>query len=435
MIYHGRITHVVPDTNFVLHGRPLAEITTAMLGVSEPSEWLFVRTVIRELDHHTHSQTSRVKRRASSAIRELEAATSGQSKGRPMQTFVPRPPLEYAAMGFDPHVNDEKILAEISAYKSEDPAAIVLLLTLDTGMRLTAMLHGIDLVSTETNLRAVEEEDATERELRTTRQELEALKATQPEIMLSLKNGALEIEVPVFPVLSEQTLSKIIGDLSSPEPESGPYMTYISTIMISHFQRNPNYSQALEKYVERLREVVPALWTSLGSIVTLPLELHNKGDAEARDVNLEIRAPVVVTALKDILQKPAIPKKPPLYVEKQGAFFGMNLARDVQGFNRLLEPSRITARPYVPAKSSGPTILEDGRIGYWREAIRQRRTLSLNPLLLQLVRHVPAFDIRYEIRGSNVSGLQAGRLIVKPVVLSETDAVEEINNALGRPVT
>lgn len=423
-------TYVVPDTNFLLHGKPLREITPAMLGVPETFVWLFVRTVIRELDDKTHSQTSRLKRRATASLRDLREAISGRSAGRSMQAFTPIPPLDYGAMGFDPYVNDERILAEIAAFKERDSDAIIFLLTRDTGIELTATLHGIDLAIPTCDLTIVEEEDTTERELRNARRELEALRAAQPEMTLSFKDEAVELEMLVFPPLSESTLGEIVETLSAPETDSPMHASLLSTIMITQLQRNPDYEVALETYAGRLREIVPALWSSLGSVITVGLALRNNGDVEASDVSIELTIPSVVTPLESTPLKPAIPSKPPLYLERAGAIPAWMRALNLQNAGTLFQPSRLVARPYVPPTRSGPTILNDRRIGYWQQAIRQRRTLSLKPLLLQLEDHVPAFDVRYEIRGSNVPGVPAGHLLVRLSPISEADAIVKVYVAL-----
>lgn len=128
-------------------------------------------------------------------------------------------------------------------------------------------------------------------------------------------------------------------------------------------------------------------------------------------------------------KEPEIPNKPPLYVEKPGAMRAW-MALRMRPVNTLYQPSRLLGRPYVTATGSGPTILRDGRIGYWRQAIRQRRILPLKPLLLRLEDPVTAFDLSYEIRGSNVPGVSTGRLLVRLSPISELNAMDKVYRAL-----
>ncbi len=262
-----------------------------MLNVPEDFVWLFVRTVIRELDDKAHSQTSRLKRRATASLHDLREAISGRPSGRMLQAFTPKPPLDYGSMGFDPYVNDERILAEVAAFKAQNFNAVVLLLTRDTGMELMATLHGIDLASPACDLTAVEEEDATERDLRNLRREFEALRAAQPKLTLSFADNAAEVNIDVFPALSECALAEIVQTLSAPEAESPMQAQFVSSMMIAQYERDPNYEELLAKYAARLREAVPVLWASLGSVITVSLALHNIGDVEASDVNVELTVP------------------------------------------------------------------------------------------------------------------------------------------------
>jgi PIN domain len=413
-------TYVVPDTNFLLHGRPLGDVSPAILGVDEAFTWLFVRTVVKELTEKTHLQNARMRRRAGAALRAIEAAELGESNGRPLKRYRPDPPLQYAEMGFDPYDGDEKILAEIIGFKRANPEARVLLLTLDTGMRLHAADHFVELVNSAEDLRVGDEEDPTEKELRNVQREIAAIRAAQPDVVVRFADGSTETEVAVYPPLSELHVSSIVDRLAAPEDQS----PLVPTLLGAIWHEDSNYDERLAKYADKVREAVLALW-NMGTVISLPLALVNDGDVEASDVRVDLVIPDVVKPLKRLPDETKIPPRPSRYIEKVAAW---QLGLQIDHPGPLLAP-RIF-RDNTPITKSGPTIYGEGKVGYWEEEIRQRRTVPLTPLLLDLQNARTAFSIDYEVRGTNMTGVRSGRLLARLRAISSEEASDRVERAL-----
>jgi len=301
-------TYVAPDTNFVLHGRPLAEVSPAMLGLGAPFTWLFVKTVVKELDEKTHHTNARIRRRATATLRALEASYTGQSGDLSIERFMPIPALPYADLGFDPHDADDRIRAEIVSFAKANANVCVLLLTLDTGMRMQAHDHGIRLVSPTVELRVAEEEDPDQRELRALRRQLDEIRSAKPDVDLAFEGGSKDVDICVYPPSSDDIVAAIVGAMTVPEDESR-----VIPSLLGMWRKVPDYAERLETYAVKLRDVLTPLWDVMGRFVRLSISVSNAADVQADDVTLELALPDFAGGVRQIPNKPAIPRKPALY--------------------------------------------------------------------------------------------------------------------------
>lgn len=335
-----RPLYVVPDTNVLLHGRPLESITAGMLALDRPFIWLFVRTVVKDLDDKSHHQNARIRKRAQSALRRLIDADASPNAVIPIERYRPGKPPAYDELGLDPHDLDDRIRAEIILFARDHPETDVVLFTFDYGMQAQARDHGIELIVPAVDLRAVEEEDHTERELRLARIELTERDAAQPNVNVAFESGMRDQTLFVYPELTAQMLDRIVASAASPDADT-LIGKAVASVMIG-WRKDPGYANRLASYAAELRELVPKLWKQLGASSRVTLILTNSGNVEAEDVSLNATLPMFVQAITDAPTQSPIPRKPSL------SGFGLQSRWTLESRNR--HPSTEMARPAMDSQ-------------------------------------------------------------------------------------
>lgn len=397
----------------MLHGKPLEDVTQQMLGLDRPFTWLFVRTVVKELDEKTHHLNTRIKRRALTALRRLEQETPL------VEFFVPTIPIQYAKEGFDPDNKDDVIRAELVAFGNERPDADVVLVTLDIGMRIMARQRGITVAVPPVDIRAAEEVDETERENRQLRTRIAELENARPKLNLAFSGGVREIERQVYPSLSPAAVERIVAVVGKPEPDID-----ISTFLGNMWHDDPHYDEKLASYVEKVRQTLPDLWQRRGALVHLAFELTNDADVEATNVLVDLKLPSFARSPKERPEKLTLPRKPSRKVLAGNPNALWRAAVSPAPLWNAFTLPRVTA-PQIT--SWGPSFRVPGVVAYREHTVRQRRSVALAPVTLEIHRIPPKFSIGYDIRASNGTGVKTGSLLVH---LRQTSLDEAIGTVL-----
>ncbi len=422
----SRPLYVTPDTNFLLHGKPLEEVTPSILGLDRPFSWLLVDSVVDELDEKTHHTNNRIKRRARSALSRLEDQEGPASSSAVVEFFKPAVPIRYADEGFDPAKNDDIIQAEVMTFGRERPEADVVLLTLDIGMRLKARRRGIRLAVPTVDIQAAEEVDEVERENRHLRARVAEFENAHPNLDLVFLDGSNEIECQVFPTLSPDAVERIAATVGKPERDLDAV-----NFMGGIWRDDPRYDEKLASYVDKVRLALPDLWRRHGALVHLAFKLTNDADVEATNVRADLKLPPFVRAPERRPEKPGLPRKPSRIVLAGNPNAPWRLAAALSAASppKFTLPYLTTAQP-VQITSWGPSLRVTGLVSYGEPMVRQRRSVTLDAVTLEIHQIPPAFSIGYEIRASNGMGVKTGSLLVRLRQTSLDEAIGEMLSEL-----
>jgi rRNA-processing protein FCF1 len=224
--------YVAPDTNFIIHARPLNDVG-ALIG--NPI-WLFGKTVIRELDEKSHHQSTRIKNRARQMLQRIEKALE---TGDPVFHMDLKRRTDYACLDLDANDADDRIIGEVITFANE-MAAVVELLTLDTGMRIRARSHNVALVFDPERFRVTDVEDPVEKRARAAEAELERVRNAEPVIVVEAPFSEDTLELA--PPLTEAMIDEIIRDQIVPEADIP------ASIAMGFGREQPNYERQLTEY-------------------------------------------------------------------------------------------------------------------------------------------------------------------------------------------
>lgn len=185
---------------------------------------LVPRVTFKELDKHkaTHS-SSRTRERARQSLKFLESKIISGDPVRDNVSiqFLPNmPQIDLSQHGLNPAWNDDLLIASILEVISQDASIESVLVTQDTGARLTCMHLGIRTLELPDKYRLQPELDESERENQRLRRELQKLQNALPKISIGFAGGeeatakfALKRPVAVDESQISASLNEVIANL------------------------------------------------------------------------------------------------------------------------------------------------------------------------------------------------------------------------------
>ena len=225
---------LVPDTNVLLHCKPLDQVDLRALGEdTNAASVVFATPVIAELDNH--KQNPRLKSRAEQALRLVEAALEcGELRPGVACVHDPRDvPHAGLPAGADAAVVDTRIVHLARTLVDDgvvSQACVVKVLTNDTGMRLKCRSIGVGYATPPEAWKAAEPTPPEQKELRDTKAELERLRQARPKLVAEacVKGGEpsalFEIELPSISEIGDldaivrEEEQRLLNELPAPPP-------------------------------------------------------------------------------------------------------------------------------------------------------------------------------------------------------------------------
>jgi hypothetical protein len=405
---------VIPDTNYFMHGQSLDKLTPEVFGHGKAPTWVFVSTVIKEVDEKTHHPNSRLSRRAKSARQRILDAY----KTRPSNTLIfdPRPRPAYADLELAPDDADDRIIGHAIALAKAFPQDEVKILSLDAGMHIRALQYGVGLVDEVERFREADDEDSVERELRLAREELRRQSDARPVLTIAIvkpKNGTLAVVPAPSATIEDLVRTSVV-------PESDDHHLQFSAF--AAFEKEvDNYSELLAQYEIQLTAFLEASVDRL-TIHEICFSIINAGLVSAADVNVKVFAPAFAIWLSEMPEELKAPKKPGRYkFPGEFNFFDINQR---YGTSWLSRPVNLRALDFVsPTRETvTPTT-----VTFSRRAFPQRDAWQPHPVYLKIPVGSPKnFDFKYEIRIGNGFDVQTGSLLVQSKQLSKRRLFETL---------
>jgi predicted ribonuclease YlaK len=176
------------DTMVYLHFRPLLELPLGKLCGSDDFKIVVPRITLRELDKHKSSHSSRkVRDRARRITNQLQVAITGDGilpGGIEVEYFGKHPRAKIDAHELSEVWADDLLIASILTYKEHCPNCDVLLITQDSGPRLTAHEFGLQTIEMSTDFALPEDLDDVARQNRNLQMQIQELQNARPKLEL-----------------------------------------------------------------------------------------------------------------------------------------------------------------------------------------------------------------------------------------------------------
>lgn len=336
--------NVFLDTMVYLHCVPIDQIDLCATLQTDSVTLLVPRVTFKELEKHKASHaTSRVRDRSRQALSFLEKQIESGSPIREGVAirFIPNmPKIDLLSYGLNPEWNDDLLIGSVLECKEQQPTVEAVLVTHDTGARLTCRHLGIRTFELPGIYHLQPELDDTEKETQRLRRELQKLQNALPRLKIGIADAndpsairaddidpvaTFEIESPEEICESRITaaLAEAAESLADNRDKSTPVieqnlltqlgsMSALDPIPPEEHARfraeRERYYKELDRY---LRELVKAKNLAKRTIL-FSIAVANIGSAPADDVDIHLHFPdgFDICLEEDLPELPREPRRP-----------------------------------------------------------------------------------------------------------------------------
>lgn len=417
------------DTNIFMHCQPVREIPWRDIVGADEVILMATRVVVSELDEQKDSNPKQnLRDRARRALQEIERWTMPATLREGVTASYYAKPLAiyFAARELRQDRADDVLIATILQYRSENPDADLLLVTNDTGPRLTARHVGIDALAVPEQYRLSGQPDPLEEENKRLRNELQKLQRAHPAPRVQFTNGtdrlifvvrpeqpfnasAIAAEVaelrkkhrPLFPPSNHRMLSDILSDAALGVPPRHEYDRYNAELQV-YFA---NYEQHMRQQWDRQQA---DRWT-----VELALSLHNNGGAPATDMDVEVTFHAKADLLDsdprdDQLTPPTLPPEPQTQLKR----FNLSVMHDLYDSQLINLP--LTNMHRTVSDADIETDGDGHRIRWSVAHLKHQNHVDFKPVYLVFASQADArsFSINWSVHAANYPELLTGQIHV-----------------------
>ena len=379
--------YVAPDTNIILRYKRLWDIAPVDLNLHEDITWLITPEVIRELNKIKDRERDKaLRRRAGEFTKRFEQAIDA-GDGRFLYAERQKA-FDYVGNALDNSVADERLLADLIAFRDEKTVAGIALLTNDFNLRTRARARGFAVIAPPDGLALPEPPTAMEIQHEELRRELDALRSAAPRLELLL-NGRDErtIQFPIRPSTAARFPKPPFFDhryqkAQKVNPVPG-LLTYGAT------KENPEYDAEFNRYKEQVAAIAPERWRIQSRFFPLALVLTNTGGLKAETINVRLVVPAALEVHEELPDIPEWPKPPQRYTFvsfMHGGFDRQAYARAFQRSPLVSDFARASRRAYE-APYARRHLAPQGnstRVEYDIRDLAQHDSYSLEKLLVEL---------------------------------------------------
>ncbi len=305
-----------------LHCVPIEQIDFCDILGTNSVTLLVPRVTFKELDKHkANHSSSRTRDRSRQVLSFLESQIESGTSIRDgvLIEFIPNMPrIDMAIYGLNPAWNDDLLIASVLENKERHPSVETVLVTHDTGARLTCRHLGIKTVELPEKYRLPRELDESEKENQRLRRELQKLQNALPKIAVGFDEevmptarfvleppdavdeseiaatlAKLKTAVPELPKKQDSSDMSDMSDMSASQLASRLAASELISNMISdeEFARyNTERIRYFEEYERYLRELAVAENLAKRTI-RFTITVSNSGSAPADDVDVHLHFP------------------------------------------------------------------------------------------------------------------------------------------------
>lgn len=332
------------DTMVYLHYRSVEEINLDEFLGPPPHTIIVPRISLRELDKHKNShRLSRIRARAKKVLINIEQWASGEPvrPGVAMEFMSAFPTLDFNSLGLNRDWADDILIASIFEYKKNHPGdSEAILITQDSGPRLTALQLGLKVFELPEKYKLPTEQDPLEAENQELHRTISSLQNAMPKLCISFggsdlpeEHARFSLSQPPKPIGSE--IEKKIEDLkakfpklhpskSRPPAQDSPFaqlqaqlpsLSNFTSILPEEYER---YNREVDEYLCSFKSYLEESWETLAAkmrSIQFEIEIRNTGTAPAEDIDVYLHFPdgfelYTLDNLPENPKEPLPPRKP-----------------------------------------------------------------------------------------------------------------------------
>ncbi len=419
--------NVFLDTMVYLHYIPIKQIDFCSTFNTSIVTLLVPRVTFKELEKHKAAHTlSRTRERSRQVLSFLESQIESGSSVRAgvLIKFIPQmPQVDMETYGLNPAWNDDLLIASVLDYKEHNPSVETVVVTDDTGARLTCHNLGIRTVGLPEKYRLPPELDEREKENQRLQRELQKIQNALPKITVGFADGLsskwhLSLEQP--DEVDEPRITDTLSQLKKEFPELPTGSSILQqSLKLSGSNLLPDmipedefdrYNKDRIAYFTNYEHYMRAMVVS-GNLVKrsirFTIAISNSGSAPADDVDVRLNFPngFVLYTKNDI---PSFPDEPKLPTKPQNSL--QMLQSRLASFN--LNPPRVLVPEFSPQSSFQLRKTNSYEIKDHFTRIKHGFTKELPELFLTFDSYADArsFNCDYEISTGNLPEPVQGKL-------------------------
>jgi hypothetical protein len=332
------------DTMVFLHYRCIEDLNLTEIFGPGPHAVIMPRITLRELDKHKNTHSSgRIRERARRMLKKIEGWTAGEEI-RPsvsMEFMKGVPTVDYRSLGLNRDWADDILIASVLQYSTDHPDEVsVVLVTQDSGPRITASQLGIRVMELPEQYKLPTEPDPLEAENRELVRTISALQNALPKLTVSFAGSEqpeqhATFALPPPPDSMEDEITRKIEELKGklpkqhppdrtpPNPKSPVTLMQAQLAGLGHLdpiaaEEYERYNRGVDEYLRSYEGYMRDTWelqaTNKRSI-GFEIEIRNTGTAPAEDVDVLFHFPdgfllFSEEELPEIPKEPSPPRKP-----------------------------------------------------------------------------------------------------------------------------
>ncbi|MHB0914588.1 MAG: PIN domain-containing protein [Thermoleophilia bacterium] len=418
-----------------LHYVPVEDVDFLSLLSSSEVRIIVPRITVQELDKQKDNNPARnLRDRARRVLQKFEDWFALEETEIRASIFIEYfgtlPNIDFELAGLDKTRGDDQLIASIIQYRNENPETDLVLVTQDTGPKLTAKDHGIATLSLPDSLKLTQELDPLEKENLDLRKQLEKLKTALPKpnvcfIQDKSRIKILEIHlVEPHPYPKEEIEEKIRSLREQYQPFDASMSGFFSQEEVDRYNSAlPEFFKIYAIFMERKIEAE----NDKRLRMDLRLELYNEGTGPANDLDIMLRFPEYISLIekrdlermKREISEPKPPKPPKTKTEMMFANFvgasGLSALNGIYQHSDISTPLLRDIRPFAPPTRRFDIIEDDHVISAEIQKLKHNESWLLPALLMKFSDFESAkpFSIDYVIRVANLPDELNGKLFIK----------------------
>lgn len=309
------------DTMMFLHYKSPDQLDFGGIFGPPPHTIVIPRITLRELDKHKNTHKSgRIQERARNVLKKIERWTAGAEvrPGVSAEFVSAMPAVDYAKLGLNPDWSDDLLIAAVLQYKVDHATESVVLVTQDSGPRLTASHLNIRVQTLPDEYRLPQEPDPIELENRELAKTIATLQNARPKLILTFagsvgSDGHACFTLPLPPASEDEAIAQKLEELRKkwpkqhpPEaapPAASPHQARLALIVqrasagsiapippdeYERYNRDVDeYMKAYDRYLRDTWEAQVAMKRS----IRFEIQVQNIGNAPAEDVDILLHFP------------------------------------------------------------------------------------------------------------------------------------------------
>jgi hypothetical protein len=403
--------YVFPDTNQLVHYRPIDEIDWCALTGSNAVTLVFAPVVFKELDKFKYGEREKLRRKAERVLRQfnqlLDESPATVRDGVTV-VFLDREPSPetLTAHHLDPSSADDRLIASLIDFRAGREQSRILIATGDFGLKVKAKSLSITITCAPDEARLADEPDPRDRELRDLKDRMAKYAPPPPRLEPQFKNGQAHYEHHMDPPedrgariergLIETKKENPLEDLpAARKPRTGiDFFVESPTAAEQRGKAEHRNRRALEfydEYCKYLGELLVPYEERARRTFRVEFQIRNSGDGDADDVHLKLIFPLGLK-IYDAASLPKAPKAPTMWAE-------------------ILEPFVVEAKRGKEHEKGLASINGQEAVFHITRIKHGMTHVELEPLYVEVEAARP-FAINYAINTASGSGDVEGELHV-----------------------